>query len=149
MSISTIHTNEISAYPGAYTPDQFKFEKLVKELSKPHEGAKKPDYNISETEEYYKIELATPGLHREDFFVSITELGLLSISALHKKPDTDENERYRKHTFNYECFHREILLPENTDTDFIKTEYRKGILSFWFLKTKKAYQKRASTVVVY
>ncbi|MGH2649448.1 MAG: Hsp20/alpha crystallin family protein, partial [Ginsengibacter sp.] len=48
-----------------------------------------------------------------------------------------------------ECFHREILLPENTDTDFIKTEYRKGILSFWFLKTIKAYQKRASTVVVY
>jgi HSP20 family protein len=149
MSTSNIHTQGISAYPGEYTPDQFKFETLVAELAKPHEGAKKPDYNISETSEYYKIEIATPGLQREDFFVNITELGLLSVSALHKKPGDAENERYRKHTFNYECFHREILLPINVDTDFIKTEYRKGILSFWFLKTERPYQKRASVVVVY
>ncbi len=149
MSTSNIHTQGIAAYPGEYTPDQFKFETLVAELAKPHEGAKNPDYNISETSEYYKIEIATPGLQREDFFVNITELGLLSVSALHKKSNDAENERYQKHTFNYECFHREILLPLNVDTDFIKTEYRKGILSFWFLKTERPYQKRASVVVVY
>ncbi len=85
--------------------------------------------------------MAAPGLKREDFFVSINELGHLSISALHKEPNRIENEKYQKHTFNYECFTRELLLPENIDTDFIKAEYRTGILSFWFLKTNKPYQK--------
>ncbi len=138
-----------STYPGEYIPIQVKFDTLAAELSKPHEGAKAPAYNISETEEYYKIELAAPGLQREDLFVSISEGGYLSISALHKEPDRVEHETYQKHTFNYECFNRELLLPDNIDTDFIKAEYRKGILSFWFLKTEKRYQKTASTVVVY
>ena len=141
--------SEISTYPGEYTPLQHKFETLPEELSKPREGASSPSYNICETPEYYKIELAAPGLKREDFFVRINEHGLLSISALHKELNRIENEKYRKHTFNYECFTRELLLPENIDTDFIKAEYRAGILSFWFLKTKKPYQKRASMVIVY
>ena len=147
MQITPHH--EISAYPGEYTPNQLKFETLAAELCKPHEGARNPAYNICETHEYYKIELAAPGLQREDLFVSITERGHLSISALHDSAGNTEDETYKKHTFNYECFTRELLLPENVDTDFIKAEYRKGILSFWFLKTEKLYQKRASTIIVY
>ncbi len=143
------HSHEISTYPGGYTPVQLKFDALVAELSKPHKRAKTPSYNVCETSQYYKIEMAVPGLQREDFFVNITERGRLSISALHKNADKIENEKYRKHAFNYECFNRELLLPENVDTDFIKAEYRKGILSFWFLKTEKIYQKRASTIIVY
>lgn len=146
-SISPYH--KISTYPGEYRPIQLKFETLAAELSKPHEGAKTPAYNICETSEYYKIELAAPGLQREDLFVNITDHGHLSISALHKEPERIENETYQEHTFNYECFNRELLLPENIDTDFIKAEYRKGILSFWFLKTEKTYPKRASIIIVY
>ena len=99
-----------------------------------------PSANLTETEKEYKIELAAPGLQREDLFVRITDNGYLSISALHKEPDRVEQETYQKHTFNYECFNRELLLPDNIDTDFIKAEYRKGILSFWFLKTEKRYE---------
>ena len=93
--------------------------------------------------------MAAPGLQREDFFVSINELGLLSISALHKEPKRIENEKYQRHTFNYECFTHELILPENIDTDFNKAEYNAGILYIWFLKTEKPYQKRASTIIVY
>lgn len=149
MLLASTHSHEISTYPGEYTPDALKFETLEAELSKPHEGAGKPAYNICETPEYYKIEMAVPGLQREDFFVSITDEGHLSVSALHKEPKRIDNEKYKKHTFNYECFTRELVLPENIDTDFTKTEYRKGILSFWFLKTEKPCQKRSSIIIVY
>ena len=141
--------SEISTYPGEYTPIQHKFETLPEELSKPHEGASNPTENICETPEYYKIELAAPGLKREDFFVGVNKHGHLSISALHKELNRIENEKYQKHTFNYECFNRELLLPENIDTDFIKAEYRAGILSILFLKTERPYQKRTSTIIVY
>jgi HSP20 family protein len=149
MQVTNTRSHEISTYPGGYTPVPLKFDTLVAELSKHHKGAKNPSYNVCETPQYYKIEMAVPGLQREDFFVNITERGRLSISALHKNADDIENEKYKKHAFNYECFNRELLLPENVDTDFIKAEYRKGILSFWFLKTEKIYQKRASTIIVY
>jgi len=149
LTATTENPNEISTYPGEYKPDLRKFETLAEELSKPHEGASSPADNICETPEYYKIELAAPGLKREDFFVSINEHGHLSISALHKEQNSIENEKYRKHTFNYECFTRELLLPENIDTNFNKAEYNQGILSIWFLKTEKPDQKRVSMIMVY
>lgn len=138
-----------SSYPGEYIPNQRKFEILEAELSKPHEGARNPAYNVCETPEYYKIEMAAPGLEREDFFVSITDQGHLSVSALHEEPNKIENKKYRKHTFNYECFNRVLLLPKNIDTDFGAAEYKEGILSFWFLKTDKPYQKRTVNIIVY
>lgn len=149
--MQTVNTNhpKIPAYPGEYTPLQNKFEMLTEELCKPHEGASSPPYNICETPEYYKIELAAPGLKREDLFVSINESGQLTISALHQEPGRFEDEKYERHTFNYKCFNSEFLLPENIGTDFIKAEYRAGILSFLFLKTERPYQKRASTIIVY
>ena len=149
MPLSNHHREAISTYPGEYVPDNFKLENLTEELSKHHGGGRKPDYNISETSEYYKIELAAPGLQREDFFVTITESGFLSVSALHNKQAMRQGEHYKKRTFNYECFHRKILLPVDADSDFLKTEYEQGILTFWFLKSFGIYQKRPSTVAVY
>ena len=149
LTAKTQNSDSISTYPGEYKPIQRKFEKLREELSKPHEGASCPADNIRETPEYYKIELAAPGLKREDFFVSINDRGHLSISALHKETNRISNEKYQRHTFNYECFTRELSLPENIDTDFVKAEYIAGILSIWFSKTEKSYQKRPSTVIVY
>jgi HSP20 family protein len=149
MQIATTQYAEISTYPGEYIPIQSKFEMLAEELSKRHKGASTPACNICETAEYYKIEVAAPGLRREDFFVSINEQGHLSISALHKGPKRAQNEKYRKQAFNYECFTLTLLLPVNIDTNFSKAEYSEGILSIWFLKTKKPYQKRSSMVIVY
>lgn len=148
MRVSNAHYAEVSTYPGGYTPKQRTFETLAEELSQSKEGANNPAENICETPEYYKIELAAPGLKREDFFAGINKQGHLSISA-HNEPTGIENEKYQKRTFDYRCFTRELLLPENIDTDFIKAEYRAGILSIWFLKTKGPYRKRTSTIIVY
>jgi len=149
MQPKNIYYPDNSIYPGEYTPIQHKFDMLVEELSKPHEGASNPACNIRETSEYFKIELAAPGLKREDFYVSINENRNLSISSLHEEMNRIENENYYEYTFNYECFNRELLLPENIDTDFIRAEYRAGILSILFLKTEKQYQSRISTIIIY
>ena len=138
---SATKNSETSAYPGEYKPVQSKFEMLAHELSKPHEGASSPAANICETSEYYKIELAAPGLEREDFLIHINEHELLSISALHKESNKIEKEKYKKKTFNYECFTREFLLPDNIDSNFNKAEYNAGVLRIWFLKLKNHIKK--------
>ena len=149
--MQTVNSNypKNPAYPGEYTPIQNKFEMLVEELDRLQEEPSTPPHNIYETSEYYNIELAAPGLEREDIFVAINVNGYLCISALHKDSERVEIGEYKKHTFNYECFNREFLLPETIDTDFVKAEYKKGILSFWFLKTEKPNTKRASIIIVY
>jgi len=140
---------DIYAYPGSYTPIQFKMETLQEELVSSRQGSKNPPCNICETNEYYKIELAVPGLKRDEFFAGINTEGKLSVSAMRREADAIFSGTYRKHAFNYNSFNRQFVLPPNVDTDFIKAEYREGVLQFLFLKTDRPYQKRPSVIVIY
>ncbi len=149
MQTAKTYHNDIYAYPGSYTPIQFKMETLEVELATSHQGSKNPPCNICETNEYYKIELAVPGLKRDDFFAGINSEGKLTVSALCKEVDPLVNGRYRRHAFNYDSFSRQLPLPQNVDTDFIKAEYRQGILTFLFLKTQRPYHKTPSVIVIY
>lgn len=138
-----------STYPGEYTPNPFIFEKIGKPSSFNLKSAIFSNVNIFEDSEYYCVELDAPGLRREDFFVQINERGNLIVSGIHKEPSGFLNEEKNPSEETYSGFSRELALPENIDTDFVKAQCKSGILSIWFLKTKKPYHKRASLVVVY
>ncbi|HVZ96592.1 MAG TPA: Hsp20/alpha crystallin family protein [Chitinophagaceae bacterium] len=148
QTINDYH-NDIYTYPGSYTPIQFKMETLKAGLVSSHQRPKNPPCNISETNEYYKIELAVPGLKRDDFFAGINCDGKLAVSAFRRETGPVPNGKYRKHAFNYDSFSCRLPLPQNVDTDFVKAEYREGVLLFLFLKTEKPYQKRPSVIVIY
>lgn len=136
-------------YPGEYTPNPFISEEANKPGSFNVKSAIFANVNISEDAEYYLVELDAPGLSREDFLVRINERGNLSVSGIHKEPAGFLNEEYNHSKGTYSGFSRELALPENIDTDFVKAQCRSGVLSIWFLKTGKPYHKRASMVVVY
>jgi HSP20 family protein len=138
-----------STYPGEFTPNPFIFEKINEQSSFNIKNAIFSNINISEDEAYYQIELDTPGLRREDFLVRINERGNLLVSGIHKEDSGFLNEEYKNPTNNYSGFSRELSLPNNVDTDFVRAQCRSGVLSIRFLKTKGAYPKRSSIVVVY
>ena len=145
----TYSSNDRSAYPGEYTPNPFIFEKINQPNSFNVKSAIFSHVNISEDSEYYRIELDAPGLRREDFLVQINERGNLLVSGIHKEPSGFLNEEYNPSKVTYSGFSRELALPKNIDTDFVKAQCRSGVLSIWFLKTNKPYHKRVSMVVVY
>lgn len=135
-----------SAYPGEYTPDPSISEKINNPGNFKIKSAFFSNVNISEDTEYYLLELDAAGLRREDIIVTINEKGNLSVSGIHKEQSgslTNENNQ------TYSEFSKELTLPENIDTDFVKAHCRSGVLSIWFLKTDKPYHKRPSFVVVY
>lgn len=136
-------------YPGEYTPNPFISEKVNRSHSFNVKSAIFAHVNISEDEEYYLVELDAPGLRREDFLVQINERGNLSVSGIYKEPSGFLNEEYNHNKGTYSGFSRELALPANIDTDFVKAQCRSGVLCIWFLKTDKPYHKRASMVVVY
>lgn len=135
-------------YPGEYIP-LIKPEELASELKKQKKGTVvQPLVNIRERPEHFHIELAIPGLKREDFFISARD-NTLSIAALHKKCGEERQNSFQLHEFNYDCFRHQIMLPENVDTEFVIAEYKRGILHLYIPKTKQVVKGLHTSIVVY
>jgi HSP20 family protein len=142
-------SNLSSGYPGGYKPNPVIFESLVGKNTLKDEISNKSDFSILESTNHYKVEVVVPGFHRENLFVSVDKDCCLSVTGIYTEDEIAEKQKYRQHPVKYEGFTDEIKLPENIDTDFITAEYKSGILSIWFSKTKKLQSQRASTIIVY
>ncbi len=100
-------------------------------------SSKIPSVNIAETENQYHIELAAPGLKKEDFKINLDK-NVLSISAEKKAESTDEGKRYSKREYNYSSFVRSFTLPESADYAGIEAEYVDGVLQLNVPKKEEA-----------
>lgn len=90
-------------------------------------GSLVPDANIIENPEHYVIELAAPGLDREDFNVEVKN-GILNISAEKEEETKEESKNFRKREFSFNSFTRSFALPENLAIDNIFAKYKNGVL---------------------
>jgi HSP20 family protein len=99
--------------------------------------AKTPAVNIAETESQFHIELAVPGLKKEDFKINL-EKNILSVSAEKKTENVDENKKYSKREYSYDAFTRTFTLPESADYANIVAEYTDGILNINVAKKEEA-----------
>lgn len=86
-----------------------------------------PAVNISETDKGYEIELAAPGMKKEDFKVKV-ENGVLSISAEKKEEREEKKKNYTRQEYNYTSFSRSFTLPENAKEDDLLAKYEDGLL---------------------
>lgn len=90
-----------------------------------------PSINISEEKDFYEVEMAAPGMKKEDFNVDL-EGNLLTISC-EKETETangeDKKNRYSRREYNYSSFSRSFTLPDVADTEKIDAKYADGILT--------------------
>ena len=104
-----------------------------------------PAINVIETEKEYDVELAAPGLDKEDFKVHIDEEGMLHIE-MEKKSENKEGKkhgRYLRREFSYEKFQQTLVLPDDVECDKIEAKVEKGVLNVRLPK-KELIQKPAS-----
>lgn len=94
-----------------------------------------PTVNIIESEKEYQIDLAAPGLNKQDFKISLDN-NLLSVSANNENNDGMNLDGYLCHEFNYNKFNRSFSLPDNIDNSKIKALHKNGILSIMIPKSK-------------
>ena len=109
---------------------------------------KTPDVNILETDDAFRVEMAAPGLKKEDFHIEL-DGDVLTISS-EKEQDAEEstqNSRYSRREFSYQPFSRSFYLPEMIKADKIKANYEDGILTV--LIPKRKAQKRAKTFKIF
>lgn len=95
-----------------------------------------PAVNIAETEEDFQIELAIPGLKKEDFKIGVDK-NILNISA-EKKNEQTEGKKYSKREYNYTSFTRSFTLPDTIDHSKINAEYNDGVLKLTVAKKEEA-----------
>ena len=107
-----------------------------------------PALNVKEKENDFEIELAAPGLSKDDFKIFIED-GILSVSAEKENKIEVEKEGFVRKEFNYNSFSRNISLPEEVDMDKeVEAKYKDGILKMSLKKRKTAKAKKAKTVNV-
>ncbi|HMO40545.1 MAG TPA: Hsp20/alpha crystallin family protein [Saprospiraceae bacterium] len=106
-----------------------------------------PSVNILETDADYKIEVAAPGLEKNDFAVSIDN-GFLRISANREHSDETQNGSYKRREFSYTAFSRSFQLPEHVDADRITAEYTQGVLKLALPKLATAQLETARTIEI-
>src|ERR1700744_4717880 len=106
-----------------------------------------PAVNIAETENEFHIELAVPGLKKEDFKISLDK-NVLSISAEKKAEETTtEGKKYSKREYSYNSFVRSFTLPESADYGKIDAAYADGVLKLSVAKKEEAkFQSREIAV---
>ncbi len=92
-----------------------------------------PAVNIVDSQKDFQIELAAPGMKKDDFKVSI-ENGVLTISAETKKETEEKNKNYTRQEFSYESFCRAFTLPDNASEEKIDAKYENGVLKLTVAK---------------
>ena len=96
-----------------------------------------PAVNIAETENEFEIELAVPGLKKEDFKINL-EKNVLSVSAEKKAEEVNENKKFSKREYSYSSFTRSFTLPQSADQNKIEADYTDGILKLTIAKKEEA-----------
>ena len=88
-----------------------------------------PAINVSEDDKGYKVEIAAPGMTKEDFNISISD-GDIVIAMEKKNEDKDENKdkKYIRREFCYSKYEQRLALPDNVEKQNITAQMTDGVL---------------------
>lgn len=138
-----IHSDECLVYPGKYIPLPETDELLEQQKN----YMKEPSVNIDEFDDFFRLEVSLPGIHREDIVVFVED-HILTVKVIHK----NENVVTGKpciHEFDMNYFERQITLPEEADTGFATAQYRDGILNLLVPKTAEHSKSHPGRIAIY
>jgi HSP20 family protein len=112
-------------------------------------GTNLPSVNLKETDTKLEVELAAPGLKREDFKVEI-ENNMLVISSekQEEKKEEKKEEGFVRKEFNYQSFYRSFILPDYIDENKIDATYKDGILHVVIAKKDGGKKKPIKTISI-
>lgn len=93
-------------------------------------NATAPAINVIENEKEYKVEVAAPGMTKDDFKIQLSDNNELVIS-MEKKNETKEGEekKYLRREFSYSKFEQALVLPDDVDVSKIGANVQDGVLN--------------------
>ena len=112
-------------------------------------NATAPAINVIESEKDYKVEVAAPGMTKEDFNVRIDEDNNLVISMEKKSESKEEQKehRYLRREFSYAKFQQTMILPDDVDKEKIAAGVEHGVLTIELPKLSLEEVKKAQRTI--
>ncbi|TAH41534.1 MAG: Hsp20/alpha crystallin family protein [Bacteroidetes bacterium] len=106
-----------------------------------------PAVNIHESDNEFFVDLAVPGMKKEDFNIEV-ENGILTISAEKKSEKNEEDVKFSRKEFSYSSFKRTFTLPDAVNPDKIAASYENGVLAMTLPKKEESKTKPAKAIKV-
>jgi HSP20 family protein len=97
----------------------------------PRVNSTAPAINVKESDKAYTVELAAPGMKKEDFNVHINDEGNLVVKMESKQEhkDEDKSTRYLRREFSYSKYEQTLILPDDVKKDAISARVENGVLT--------------------
>ncbi len=115
-----------------------------------HAAITSPAVNVIERENEYCVEIAAPGMTKDDFNVHLDEEGNLVIS-LEKKEENKEEKKdghYLRREFSYSQFRQVMILPEDVDREKISAHVENGVLTVELEKRSQEPAKETKKIEI-
>ena len=119
-------------------------------LPKVNTNTTAPAINVIEKKDEYDVELAAPGMTKDDFKVSLDEDRNLVVELDKKDEKTEENKdcgHYLRREFSYTKFHQTLLLPDDVNRDTISATVENGVLKVVLPKLQPQEMKKERTMI--
>ena len=117
----------------------------------PKTNATAPAINVKETKDEYIVELAAPGMKKEDFDININQNGDLNIKMASRHETKEEEEKkthYLRREFSYTKFEQTLILPDDVNKEKIAAHVADGVLTIELPKVVKEEVKVARQITV-
>ena len=103
-------------------------------------GISVPAVNVIEGKDEFRIEVAAPGLDKNDFSIDVKN-NVLFISCEKEKRDEQKDEKIMRREFSYGSFSRSFSLPNSVNSEKISAKHRDGVLNIYIPKKEEAKEK--------
>ncbi len=111
-------------------------------------GSSLPAVNIKEDSDNFEVEVAVPGLKKDDFNIEL-ENDVLTISSEKERKTESKEDKYVRREFQYSSFKRTFSLPENVvNGDMVEADYTNGVLHILLPKKEEVKPKPAKTIQI-
>ena len=111
-------------------------------------NATAPAINVVESDKDYKVEVAVPGMTKEDFNIHLSDENELVISMEKKVENEDkENKKYLRREFSYTKFQQSLYLPDNVDNEKITANVANGVLTIELPKYSQEEKAKINRVI--
>lgn len=112
-------------------------------------NATAPSINVVEEKDGYKVEVAAPGMTKEDFHIHIGDENELVINMEKKTQNQEENKerKYLRREFAYSKFEQSLILPDNVEKERISASMNDGVLTIDLPKMKPEEKRQSQRVI--
>lgn len=133
-------------YRNSWLPEVF--NDFLNTANMPKANATAPAINVQESDKDYTVELAAPGLSKDDFDVNINSDGDLTIKMEKKAEEKEEKGHYLRREFAYSKYEQTLILPDDVQKEGIAARVANGVLIVVLPKIKVQEQKVARQITV-